>query len=249
MKKSPSFVNFMIGLSRCTIYSSNCTNEINITSADNAESIQYIWIEGEYNFANPSKPINYVLRKGQEIHWDTPSADYVYMNWQIHQVYDIDGRIKTFYKMRDDVDYYYAWYAGIDLPHIVTFFMGVEQDITRYTQYYQLKPSGSGTRNLASINVTENITSKSTVKEITESMIFYPLFVLSQLGGLYAILVLICGLIISPIVHKLFLRDNLHKMYLIEKKRLRKLFGKESREARKLEDVNVNNLDVIINSL
>jgi hypothetical protein len=228
-KKSENFVNFMIGLSKCSSYHDSCTNEANINQVAATENLQYMWVEGEYNYADPSRPVKYILRTGQEINWDATSSDFVYMNWQINEVYDIDGRIKTFYKMRDDVDYYYAWYSNTTLPHILTFFMGVEEDVTRYTQYYRLKKSGDA-RNLEALEVVEETIKTSTINGMTESFIFAPFFVLSQLGGLYAILVLIFGLIISPIAHKLFLRDSLQKIYDYEKKRRINIHGENSPE-------------------
>jgi hypothetical protein len=247
-KKSENYVNFMIGLSKCSSYFTDCINEDGISMVGLTENLQYMWVEGEYNYADPSTPVKYILRTGQEINWDATSADFVYMNWQINEVYDIDGRVKTFYKMRDDVDYYYAWYSNTALPHIVTFFMGVEEDITRYTQYYKFKISGAA-RNLEATEVVESTIVTTTINGMTESIFFAPFFILSQLGGLYAILVLIFGLIISPIIHKLFLRDSLQKIYEYEKKRRLNIHGENSPELNELENERLENFDLILNSL
>lgn len=71
------------------------------------KQLTYLWVDGEYNYEDPHRPVKYSLRAGQRVIWDPESTnDYIH-RLQRNQLIDVDGRTHYFWNLAvENYNYY-----------------------------------------------------------------------------------------------------------------------------------------------
>lgn len=180
-----------------------------------------MWVEGSYNYADPSNPVSYHLRS-ELINWDPIGADSIHYRIQRNEIWDVDGRAHIFWKM-ERVNYRYT-YTGLIGFNVYMFFFEAENYI-RYTQYYIYSISSNRRRTLET--GIDKTTEVEKVDEVTDSMVIKIFFIISQVGGLYSFLIMALGLVMFPFIQKLYLHSAVNKLRSINSQRLKEIKQKE----------------------
>ncbi|CAI2378820.1 unnamed protein product [Moneuplotes crassus] len=202
--RPPTFKGFTIGGYECQQVSSECSSSPTYSEISGASLIH--WVDAYYDHTNPLTPIKYVLTSGNQYLMDYTTRDFINFELIRNELHDLDGRVTNFWRLQ--LVTYFSKDGFIGSDFYVTVLLSNEYNL--YLQYYAYS-SPQSLRNLD----TEQVTTKTDKEEVNSKFMFKFLFALSQAGGLYTLLLVIIGLVLSPLITRNFYEDSCEK--LVEK--------------------------------
>jgi hypothetical protein len=179
-----------------------------------ANVVEYLYTHSKYNYEDPlHNPVKYVIEGPKVNHAAPESLQEINFRIKFNQLFTIDGETKTL------VEVYKVGHEFTLISSLFYFAMGfyIMDEYTVIFQYYEFQPSAS--RNLASKTIEE------TNEEKDKSMIYAILYVASQMGGFYIIMMTVFGLFIIPIVRKIFLHESVNDLNELEEEIMKQVQG------------------------
>jgi hypothetical protein len=177
-----------------------------------ANVAEYIYTHSKYNYEDSlHNPIKYVIEGPRLIYVASESFYGISFGIKFNQLFTIDGQTKTIvevHRVQEELSLISAFY------YFAIAFWGMDE-YTAIFQYYEFQPSYN--RNLATNTIEE------TNEEKEKSILYTILYVASQMGGFYVILITLFGLFIFPIGRKIFLHESVNDLNEVEERILKQI--------------------------
>jgi hypothetical protein len=176
--------------------------------------VEYLYTHSKYNYEDPlDNPVKYVIEGPKSMYAASESVHEISFGIKFNQLFKIDGQTNTLVEVNRMHE---AFGNLLALYYFGVAFWGMDE-YTAIVQYYEVQPSTS--RNLVTKIIEE------TNEEKDKSMMYTILYVFSQMGGFYVILMTIFGICIIPIVRKIFLHESVNDMNELEEEMMKQMQG------------------------
>uniref|UniRef100_A0A7S3NYD0 Uncharacterized protein n=1 Tax=Euplotes crassus TaxID=5936 RepID=A0A7S3NYD0_EUPCR len=193
-------------------------------------------VDGYYiPFANPSIGYRFRKTKYYSSNWDSSEA---FLTIKETIVKAFDGRVEKFYSLERKT------YSNVYKPDTYSFmFMFQAHDTIRHIEEVpSLLWTVPSSRNLNTVTnadgTTTTTTTSKTKVETREMAIYYKiLYMVSNMGGLYSFLMLIAGLLIRPLINRMFEIDIVNDAHLANQKGLSFIQSKEEQNRASLKNL------------
>lgn len=186
-------------------------------------SVQFLYVEAVYDETNHEDPIKYLINTDVIMRFDP--YDYSYYDFRIRPnvVKFLNGTERVFFDMRF---MYYSYYY-MDETYVSNVYLLIDDEYEVYTQYLYFQPeldteTVGGRRAL-------NSTSTHTKDESKPPIIYEVFYIISSLGGIYTFCLFVIGLVLRPIIDKMFAHETVNTVHEVNKNTIMLLKNEEIR--------------------
>jgi hypothetical protein len=174
--------------------------------------MEYLYTHSKYNYEDPlNNPVKYVIEGPKTINVASESMHEIIFGIKFNQLFTINGQTKTLVEvyMVDDK------FTSLALIYYFGIVFTALDEYTAIVQYYESQSLAN--RNLASKIIEEINGDKD------KPIMYTILYVASQMGGIYIILITIFELFITPIVRKIFLHESVNDSIELEEEMMKQM--------------------------
>lgn len=189
-------------------------------------SVQLLYVDTVYDEGNHADPIKYLVNTEVIMRFDPYDFSYYYFRIRPNRVKFLNGTEQVFF----DLCFNSFNYVYDDETYVSMLYLMLDDEYEVYTQYLYFQPDLStdteGGRRV--LNATSTY-----VKDEKRVPILYEIFyIASSLGGLYTFCLFVIGLLLRPVIDKMFAHETVNTIHQVNKNVVTLLKNEE----RKLEE-------------